>query len=55
MFAELVVLATAIMVWIAFTEDRPDVIVVKKYYQTSPVPKDIEMSELPANKLSKSS
>jgi hypothetical protein len=45
MLTGLLVFATAILVWITFMDDRdrPDVIVVKKYYQA---PKEIEMTEL---------
>lgn len=45
MFAALFITATIILVWVAFIEDRPDVIVVKEYYHQ---PKDIEMSEIPS-------
>ena len=48
MFAELFLAATIIFIWVAFTEDRPEVIVVKKYYYPPAPRTSIEMQEFPS-------
>lgn len=52
MFAAFFLAASIILVWIAFTEDKPDVVVVREYYRA---PKEIEMTELSTSSTSSTS